>query len=67
MGDVFSKSNVAKKTTSVLCAEQNFYFKNKSESWRFIHLANIVTINYLPGTVQLTWKFKDKYDTEPFL
>lgn len=32
MGDVFSKSYVAKKNTSMFCAEQNFYFHSKSES-----------------------------------
>lgn len=37
----------------MLCAEQKFYF-NKSESCPFIHLANIVTTNYLPGTAQFT-------------
>ena len=41
----------------MLCAKQNFYF-NKCESCPFIHLANIVTTNYLPGTVQLTGNSK---------
>lgn len=59
MGDTFPKSNVAEKTTSMLRAELNFLF-SKSESCPLIHLANIVTTNYLPGTAQFTGNSKAK-------